>query len=144
MEDIMSIKDLDPGKPLKKKHVKWWAETVIFAAHQGHSLDSMLHAYEIRRSEWDEYAKRHKEIQVALTDAVARARGKAFQDLHSSRYGTNPAMMKIYLANMLGWTDRTEGMEDEKPPPQVTVVVQPSANGKAGNGSETKCPFKWP
>ena len=60
----MSIKDLDPGKPLKKKHVKWWAETVIFAAHQGHSLDSMLHAYEIggvsgmnmprdtRRSRW--------------------------------------------------------------------------------------------
>ena len=71
---------------------------------------------------------------MALTDAVARARGKAFQDLHSSRYGTNPAMMKIYLANMLGWTDRTEGMEDDKPPPQVTVVVQPSGNGKGGNG----------
>ena len=126
-----------PDRPLKKKHVRWWANMVLKYAHRGQSLDYMLHQYLIRRSDWDAYVRKHKMLQLALQDAVHRAKGKAFEDLHDSRHSTNPALMKVYLANILGWSDKNDaGNQEDKPAPQVTVNVHPSANGKGKSSSQ--------
>lgn len=126
--------------PLKKKNVQFYCNKLLEYAHDGMSLDYFLYDFHIRKSEWDRYVEKHKPLQVALEDARARAKGKAFHLVFQRmKVEINPSLMKAYADHMLGWnSSKDDGLAD-LPPANIQLVLsnpsKPVSTGKKkGNG----------
>lgn len=151
------MKDLDysigeKAHPLNKKNLEWYCNKLLEYAHDGMSLDYFLHDFMIRKSEWDKYVKKHKKLQVALDDAAARAKGKAFSYVYNkmkveSNSLITPTIMKAYAEQMLGWNkNKDDGLEDQ-PQPIININLGKPGKGpvptgakktKGGNGEDNQ------
>lgn len=143
--------------PLTKKNVDFYCNKIMAYAHDGFSLEYFLFDWQIRKSSWDKFVKKHKKIQQAIEDARYRAKGKAY-GMVFKRMQTDltPTLFKAFADASLGWkSEGAAGLEDlppaviefvlqnpakpvathkDKKPSNVQATGHSGGNGKGGNG----------
>ena len=118
----MKFSDELPFPLEKKKSVPFYIEMVIDYGRKGHSLDVFLFDFNIRRSKWEIFAKKHKEIRLAIADAEYFAKAVALSKVNKlmKNKEINGVIAKMYLEQCAGWTTGMD-LSLNAPP---TIIIQ--------------------
>ena len=108
--------------PLTKTFVDSYVDMILKAGYDGMPMEQFLRVNAIRKSDWDEFVKKHKKIRTAITDASHFATGYALSRVNElmKDKNINSHIAKMYLENCAGWT-RYEDLTKQVPP---TVTIK--------------------
>lgn len=108
--------------PLKRKHIEFYISAVLKDGRKGNSIEVFLHYHDIRKSDWDCFASKHKDIRRAMNDAHEFCKAVALTKVNKMMRNKdiNGTVAKMYLQNVAGWGSASD-LSDKAPP---TVIIQ--------------------